>query len=242
MTVVAAVAFVVAVVAALAQAVTGFGSAMLVVPLLTLVVGPQAAVVSATTLSAIMSAYAMIRHRGQVAWGSMLIVSGTALFGMPVGLLALLWLNERILTGLIGGVLLVFLVVLMLGVQLPQRHAVDATAGFLSGTLLTSTGVNGPPLVAALQAMRLPPEIFRATLLAALCVQDLAAVGGFGALGQITPACLVVVTAGLPGLALGWLAGDRLFARLPVGRFRRAVLMMLALSASLAIARAIFPA
>jgi hypothetical protein len=162
----------------------------------------------------------MVRHRQQVAWGPVLWISVAALLGMPVGLLALLWLSARTLTVLIGLVLLAFIVVLIRAIHLPQRRAVEATVGFLSGTLLTSTGVNGPPIVAAFHAMRLPPVIFRGTLLATLCVQDVVAVCAFGALGQITPVCLVVMAAGLPGLALGWLVGDRVFARFRGAQFR----------------------
>lgn len=239
MTVVASAAFAVAVLAALAQAVTGFGSALLAVPLLTIVVGPHAAVVSVTALSAALSAYAVVRERRHVAWNAVVPTSVAALVGMPLGLLALLWLDTRTLTMFMGLVLLAFVVVLVRGVRLPRSRTVDVGAGFLSGGLLTSTGVNGPPLVAAFQAMDLERATYRATLLAILCVQDLIAVSGFGLLGQITPVCLVVIGAGLPGMALGWAVGDRLFSRFAAGQFRRVVLVMLTLSACVAIGQAV---
>lgn len=239
MTGIAVLAFVVAGVAAVAQALTGFGSALVVVPLLTISLGPGPAVVSATVMSALLSAYAMARHRRDVAWRSMLTVSLAALLGMPLGLLALIWFSERTLTALIGGVLLLFIVVIVRGFHLRQRSSSEAVVGFISGGLLTSTGLNGPPIVAAYQAMRLPPVTLRATLLASLCVQDVAAVCGFAAIGRVSPVVLLVVAAGLPGLALGWFVGNRIFARFRPHQFRWAILTMLTVSAVMAITQAI---
>jgi uncharacterized membrane protein YfcA len=96
--------------------------------------------------------------------------------------------------------------------------------------MLTSTGMNGPPLVITLQAMRLRADRFRATLQAVFCSQDVAAVLGFVAVGQVTRSTLVAVAAGLPGMPLGWLLGDRVFTSLDAAVFRRIVLGMLVLS------------
>ncbi len=239
MTTVVAAAFLIAVVGALAQALTGFGSALLMVPLLASLVGPREAVVVATGLSALVSAYAMRRHRRHVAWGPTVTISAAALVGMPLGLLVMLWLDERFLTGLIGGVLLMSLVVLAGPVQLPRRRAFQAGAGFLSGAMLTSTGVNGPPIVLALHAMEQRPAAFRATLLATLCVQDTVALGALAAAGQVTLVSLVAVVAGVPGLILGWAAGDRLFVRWGNAYFRSAVVALVALSGIVALWQAV---
>jgi uncharacterized membrane protein YfcA len=91
--------------------------------------------------------------------------------------------------------------------------------------------MNGPPLVITLQAMRLRPDSFRATLQAVFCSQDAAAVVGFVAVGQMSRTALVAIAAGLPGLPLGWLLGDRVFTRIDQDVFRRVVLGMLVVSA-----------
>jgi uncharacterized membrane protein YfcA len=91
--------------------------------------------------------------------------------------------------------------------------------------------MNGPPLVVMLQAMGLRPHAFRATLQAVFCSQDTAAVVGFAIAGQIDHTVLVAVAAGLPGLPLGWLLGDRVFTGIDPSVFRRVVLAMLVVSA-----------
>jgi len=242
MTTVAAAAFSVAVLAAVAQAVTGFGFAMVAVPLLAVAIGPRDAVVAATGLSALLSAYATVRFRGHVAWRPTATISAAAVAAMPFGLLALLWASERMLTGLIGGVLLLSLVFVVRPVRLPRRRRYEVAAGLLSGALLTSTGVNGPPLVVAFHNMQLPPAVFRATLLATLCFQDAVALTALGVVEQVTTAGLVAVAAGLPGLALGWVVGDRVFARFGAEQFRVAILVMLTLSGFLAVWQAVHPA
>ena len=49
-------------------------------------------------------------------------------------------------------------------------------AGFFSGVLTTSISVNGPPLALWLEAERVPPRRFRATLAAAFLALDVAGV------------------------------------------------------------------
>jgi uncharacterized membrane protein YfcA len=87
------VAFVVAMLvfmlAAAAQAVTGFGLALVAVPFLTVAMGPVAAVVSTTVVSLALTAWASLRERAHVERrvAGRLVVS--ALLGMPAGLLLL---------------------------------------------------------------------------------------------------------------------------------------------------------
>ena len=96
--------------------------------------------------------------------------------------------------------------------------------------MLTSTGMNGPPLVITLQAMKLRPDSFRATLQAVFCSQDVAAVAGFVAVGQLLHRA--GRDRGRPArTASGWLLGDRVFTGIDAGMFRRIVLGMLVLSA-----------
>jgi uncharacterized membrane protein YfcA len=229
------VAFVVAMLvfmlAAAAQAVTGFGLALVAVPFLTVAMGPVAAVVSTTVVSLALTAWASLRERAHVERrvAGRLVVS--ALLGMPAGLLLLAELDERPLKAVIAGVLLLMVALLVAKVRLPGGVVAQWGAGLLSGAMLTSTGMNGPPLVLTMQALGLAPRRFRGTLQTVFCVQDLVAVGGFVLLGYVTPLIGVAALAGVAGLPLGWWVGDRFFARLSPGSFRAAVLSMLALTA-----------
>jgi uncharacterized membrane protein YfcA len=223
--------FAIALLAAFSQSVSGFGSALVAVPLLSLLAGPRTAVVTITTLSIAMTALATVRERRHVQWRVAGTLAGAGLLGMPAGLVLLTALHTRALTLVIAALVLVVALLLASGWSARPGPWARRSAGVLSGAMLTSTGMNGPPLVITLQAMRLAPGSFRATLQAVFCSQDVAAVAGFIAVGQMNRTALVAVAAGLPGLPLGWLLGDRVFTRIDPEVFRRVVLGMLVLSA-----------
>jgi uncharacterized protein len=226
-----AVALLVFSMAAAAQAVTGFGMALVAVPLLTVVTGPVAAVVSTTMVSVLLTGWASVRERSHVdrPVAVRFVVAGVA--GMPLGLLLLAGLADRPLKAVIAGVLLLVVALLLADVRLPSGNAAQWAAGALSGAMLTSTGMNGPPLVLTVQALGLPPRRFRGTLQTVFCIQDLVAVAGFAVLGYLTPLIAVATVAGAAAVPVGWWAGDRVFTRLSPDRFRTVVLAMLALTA-----------
>jgi uncharacterized protein len=237
--VLALVSLVVAFFASFAQAVTGFGFALVAIPLLAAVTGVQTAVVGVTVLSAVLTVGASVRHRREADWAVAGKLSVAALVGMPLGLLALMWLEQRVLT--VGVAMLVLLFAAATLRELRLRKGIIATggAGLVAGVLLTSTGMNGPPLVAALQAMNFPPHRLRATLQATFSVQDILAVVGFALVGQLTADSWLVVVAGLPGVLIGWLVGDLVFARVPVARFKAVVFCTLLGSAILLLVQAL---
>lgn len=219
--------------AALTQAVSGFGSALVAVPLLALVVAPVPAVVAATMVSLVLTAGAWRRDAGHADTSAVRRLVLFGLLGMPLGLVALALLPEDGLTAVIAMVLLALVVVLALGLPLPTGRSVHPAAGVVSGALLTATGMNGPPLVLALRDE--PPTRFRATLQAVFCLQDVAAVVAFVALGKVDETVLVACGAGILGLPVGWLVGDVVFRRLDPRRFRAVVLVGLAVTGVVAL-------
>ena len=220
---VVAVALAVFVLAAAAQAVTGFGMALVAVPLTALVVDPVTAVVATTVVGLVLTSMASWRERrhveGRVAWR----MTFAAVFGMPAGLLLLAGLDERSLQLIIGGGLLVMVLLLVARVRFPTGNGAQYGSGLLSGALLTSTGLNGPPVVLTLQGLDLPPHRFRGTLQVVFCAQDLVAVAAFVALGHVDRLTATVALAGILGVPVGWWLGDRVFGWLPAARFRAVV-------------------
>ncbi|WP_157936727.1 sulfite exporter TauE/SafE family protein [Geodermatophilus chilensis] len=236
---VAAVALLIFTLAAAAQAVTGFGLALVAVPLMGVFLDPVAAVVATTMVGLVLTAAASYREREHVERPVAARLTGAALVGMPLGLLLLSRLDERSLEMVIAGGLLLLVALLLVEVHLPAGIATEYGGGVVSGMLLTSTGMNGPPVVLALQALRLPPRRFRGTLQVVFCVQDLVAVGAFLALGHVDREIAAVVVAGALGVPLGWWSGDRLFSWLPPERFRAVVLSTLVLTALVSLTTAV---
>jgi uncharacterized membrane protein YfcA len=109
----------------------------------------------------------------------------------------------------------------------------------VSGVLSTSTGTNGPPLVAAFQAMGYDPRNFRATLAAVFFGSGVLGMAAFAVAGQITRPVLQVALVGAPAGALGWFAGNTLFVRIDGTRFRHVVLAGLVASSLISVIRAL---
>jgi hypothetical protein len=89
--------------------------------------------------------------------------------------------------------------------------------------------------VIALSSKGMQPAVFRATISAIFLVQGAAALGAFALGGQITRDAVLVALAGLPGVIVGSLVGEREFRRLDAQTFSRVVLGMLLLSGLVAL-------
>ncbi|WP_310962535.1 sulfite exporter TauE/SafE family protein [Nocardioides terrisoli] len=219
--------------AAVAQAVTGFGSALVSVPLLTLVVHPAEAVVAATLLGLVLAGWGASRERAHAdrPRAGRLVLTGA--LGIPIGLALLLVLDERVLQLVIGSTVLVLVALLAAGLRIRSTSTTLTVAGLTSGALLTSTGMNGPPLVMVLRG--LSPRTSRATLQVVFCVQDAVAVVGFGVVGRLTAPTLALAAAGALAVPVGWRIGDGLFHRLPARALHWLVLGGLAASGCAAV-------
>lgn len=222
--VLAAVTAAVFLLAAMAQAVTGFGFALVAVPLLALVAGPVTAVVATTAVSLAVTGVIGYGERAHVDRPTALRFVIAGLIGMPLGLVALSRLDERYSTILIAGGVLLCTGLLWSGVALPTGPWLQWGTGVLSGALVTSTGMNGPPAVLMMQAISPAPRRFRATLQVIFFGQDAAAVAAFAVLGYLDSAVAAAVVAGALGVPAGCWLGNRLFALLPTAQFRFVVL------------------
>jgi uncharacterized membrane protein YfcA len=198
-------------------------------------VGPKEAVVGLTMIGVLLVAQLSLRGRGHVDRPTVGVVTVSAIVGMPLGLLVLVRADDRVLTFAIAIAVIGFSLLLWRGARFPAGRGTDATAGFTAGILSTSTGTSGPPIVIALSAKQLEPPVFRATISAIFLVQGSAALVLFALGEQITREALSVALAGLPGVLVGSIVGERGFRRLDTSTFRRVVLGMLFLSGLVAL-------
>lgn len=217
------------------QTVTGFGFALLAVPLMSLVVPAEVAVVVSASLGLLASTGQAVaeRHHGDrrtIAW-----LLGGALVGAPLGLVVLELATDRQLRMALVAVIVVFLVVNLRGFVLDRpSRALELGAGVVSGVLNSSLSTNGPPLVMALHPRHLPPPVFRGTLTAVFAVSGLVTVGLFAASGRYSADVVVLLLAALPSVGLGFLVGLRHRHRVSPARFRQTIVGLLVATAVVA--------
>jgi uncharacterized protein len=226
--------------AAATQSITGFGFALLGVPGLALLLGPKVAVVAISCVGVPLVIWNAARWRDDILWREAITTSVAALVGMPIGLFVLTHADDQVLSALIGATILVMTAWLWRGLALPRGRTTELTAGFVSGTLSTSVGTNGPPMVIAFQAVGLEPRPFRATLQACFSLQGSIALTLFWSRGLVVHDVGIAFLVGAPAAVVGALLGDRLAPRVHAGPFRNAVLILLALSGALALGDAMF--
>lgn len=217
--------------AGLAQAVSGFGSALVAVPILALTLGPIDAVVSVTMVSLALSGWAAAREWRHVDQAIARRMSIAGIVGMPLGLLLLLRATSGQLQILMAITVLGALVLVAARVRAPHSITTGWVTGLLGGALLTATGMNGPPLVLGVTAQSPDPRRFRGTLQVIFAIQDLFAVAGFVVLAQVSGAAVLAGLVGLVAAPIGWLLGDRVFRRIPEAAFHRVIVAGLGISA-----------
>jgi uncharacterized protein len=226
-------------VAAGIQVTMGFGFALIAIPIVAVAEDPKVAVVLITAVGVPMTLWNTYRWRRHLQVREMLTVAGASLVGMPLGALVLTRAPERALTLTIGIVVLLLTAWLWRGLHLPTGPRTEISAGVVSGSLATSTGTNGPPLVIAFQATGMERNEFRATLAGCFLVQGAVALAIFSVNGLVTADVGRAFAVGMPAVVAGTLVGERLSARLHGRAFRAAALVLLACSGALAVAGAL---
>lgn len=226
--------------AAVVQSTAGFGFSLMLVPLLSLVIGPKETVVLSNLLSALLEAVLLIRVRQSVEWRLGGTLFAGAVVGMPLGLLVLVFLSADALQLVIAVTVIVFTVLLMRGLRLHAAGiAGDASAGIVSGILNTSTSMSGPPVVLYLQGRGIARGPFRATLFAYFSAISAIAVCLLAATGHFTQDVAFAAVVAIPSLFVGGVIGNRLHERVPEERFRYLVYAILIASGISAIVSAL---
>ena len=224
-----------------AQAVSGFGFALIAIPLSSLVVSPVNAVVIQTFAGALLSGYMAWQYRPDSQPHVLKVLLPGVVVGIAVGMLVSTRLNDRALRFAVGVTVIIAALAIATGFRIRTRHtkAIFVIAGLVSGVLGATTGTNGPPIVIAMAGQDTPPPAFRANLQVAFAIGNLVLVPAFIAAGRVTRVGIVgSIVAFVPTL-VGRVFGERVFAALDPKRFRSVVLGMLFLAGTVALAKAV---
>lgn len=218
--------------AAATQQLSGFGYALMAVPLLSLVIGPKDAVALSSLSGLAGTALMAVRLRRRVdrpVVGRLLI---GAVVGMPLGIIALRRVPADPLQVAVSVVVLAAVALLASGFRLrSERPSTEVGAGFVSGMINTSIGVGGPPVVLVLQAAEHEQHAFRATTVTYFLCSNVVALPLFFASGVVSSSTWVAGLFAIPAALLGTLAFERVAFRIQSEHFRPLVLGLLVLSA-----------
>lgn len=235
-------AFVIGIVllAATVQSITGFGFSLVAMPLLVTVL-PVDEAISLNTLLALANTAIMARANVRdVPWETVVPLFVGAVVAMPLGIIALLVAPADAIRITIGLATLAMVAALAAGLRFPARStALELLVGAIAGTLSTSTGVNGPPVVLYLQGRQHEPPRFRAALAVFFTGSGLVATAIFAASGVLTWTALLLAALALPAVLAGNAAGGGVARHIDGTLFRRLVYALLVAAALSALASAL---
>jgi uncharacterized membrane protein YfcA len=219
--------------AALCQSLTGFGFALVMVPLLSLAWDVKSAVVTSTVLGTFALLPLLFEARRHVRLTTAAALVMGSLAGVPAGILLLDWIDPEALKILVGVTVIAasVLVYRVREVRATRAGVIPAVAaGAVSGVLRASTSMGGPPAVLYLLGVEGDVEAFRGTILAFFLPMSLVTIVGLAAVGRVTPDVVRTSVIALPAMAIGMFAGVWLRSRVQGELFRLLVLLLLILT------------
>lgn len=175
--------------ATLVRSTFGFGESLVAVPLFVLVVPLEIAVPLSVLMSILVALVVVVQDHRKIHFYSARWLILSAIPGIPVGLLILIYGNEywvKICLGLLIIGYSVYTILTRDRVQLVQDNRTWLFGcGFLSGVLGGAYGLNGPPLVVYGNLRKWSAAHFRATLQAYFLPASLIGMAGYAVKGLV---------------------------------------------------------
>ncbi len=224
--------------AALLQAVSGFGFAVLAVPLYLLLIDPAQAVQLTIILSAAISFAVVSGLRRTIAPSLLVRLSIGSLAGLPIGLFAFRY-GDRLLVRLVVGAMILAFAVMMTGLRrrrgrpwapFCRTRTRDLAAGAVAGVATALAGMAGPPVLIYLLLAGTAAQTMRATLLAFFALSYGATVASHAATIGIPGSTWVTAGILAPFALLGGLTGRPIGDRLGSDGFAVLAIALLAVA------------
>jgi len=213
----------------LIRGIVGFGSGLIAIPLLALIL-PLPVVVPAVALSDYLaSASQGIGNRRDIQWRALVPLLPFLLAGVAAALYLFSQVDPGLLTRVLGGLIVGYAIYTLLGlhpgrVAYPEWGAPLGGLGALVGTLF---GTGGPFYVAYLQLWGPTKGQFRATAATAFLIEGSTRMSGYLVAGFFTADALRLFALALPLAVLGLYLGHRVHTGIGEAAFRRLIGVLL---------------
>ncbi|MFC0272940.1 sulfite exporter TauE/SafE family protein [Metabacillus herbersteinensis] len=214
-------------VASILQTSTGFGFSILATPFLLLIFKPTEAIQINIILSLVISCALITKVRKDIDFGILKRFMLGSVAGLPLGIMIFLLVDLTKLKVGISLTILALTIMLMLKFHINQSKSKDMVVGGLSGSLTSSIGMPGPPLLLYFSGTDTPKEKLRGTTLAfylyiyfmSLIIQIIFA--------GTTKTIWISSGVALPLVFLGLYVGQLLFKRINQNLFRKFTYLIL---------------
>lgn len=215
-------------VAGLMRGFAGFGSAMLMAPIFAILFGSAEMVVTIVAIELVVSLQLFPQVRTSADWKTLGPMSVAACIAMPLGVWALASVDKGTIVTAVSAVIVTFVVLMWSGWKYRGGRSAPATltVGALSGAMMATTSVGGPPVLLYLLSGDDSPQVNRANIVTyyfltqfLLIVIVLASgVAGWDALARaVVLFPMMIAGAHLGGRLFHGLASERLYRNVALG-------------------------
>ncbi|TMJ24632.1 MAG: sulfite exporter TauE/SafE family protein [Alphaproteobacteria bacterium] len=159
-------AFGVTLVAGLMRGFAGFGSAMLMAPIFAILFGSAEMVVTVVAIELIVSLQLFPQVRAHADWKTLTPMSIAACAAMPLGVWALASVDKGTIVTGVSAIIVAFVAMMWSGWRYRGRRSAAASAavGAVSGAMMATTSVGGPPVLLYLLSGNDSPAVNRANI------------------------------------------------------------------------------
>ncbi|TYP68614.1 sulfite exporter TauE/SafE family protein [Paenibacillus methanolicus] len=226
------ITFLITAAAGIAQGLTGFGFALIAMPLLGASLGMKSAVVVVVILSLLTNIAILAPVRRHVQLGGMWLLIGSSFAAVPLGAWLLAVAPAAVLKLAAGLLVCAFAIIQLRGASFPIRgtRLSYPLTGALSGVLNGSISLSGPPVALFLSASGMDKMRFRANLTFFALALNIVTVAVYFGQGLLTVEVLRGCLAGIPGMLAGVVIGISLAGKVAESAFKRLVLLFLTCS------------
>jgi uncharacterized protein len=215
--------------ASLLQSLSGFGFAIVIMPVLTLMLGLKTAAPLVALIALTVYTINVTRFRQAIRAGEVLRLGLASAVGVPVGIWALSSVEEAVVKDVLGLLLLLFAAY---GLLRPATSWMPSPgwvypAGFVAGCLGGAYNTPGPPAIVYGTLRQWPRDEFRAVMQSLFLVNGVLVVTSHLVTGHVTTPVLTYYLCAVPALALGILIASRLDSRVDREHFRTLVMVMI---------------
>lgn len=218
------------------QGITGFGSALIAVPLALLVLDKFTVVSSLAIIGIPLNAFLFRKIKHPVSLSLLFPLCFASVIGMPFGI----WILKTVPINLIkisaGSLSILFILIIYLAkISLPKTKFLTVLAGLLSGVLQTSIGMSGPPVVILLAGTDRAKNEMRKTLVTFFLWMSIISLPLFYFSGTLTLQRVGFGFYALPFVFLGAYLGNKVVEKIPQKTFRLLALVTVCLTGLLSI-------
>jgi hypothetical protein len=219
--------------AGLARGFSGFGAALIFVPLASSVVGPQLAAPLLLIVDAIASIGLVPGAWEKSDRRAVATMAAGAIVGVPVGAFVLASVNPIVIRWAIVGVVAALLALLTSGWRYKGRPSagLSVVVGGISGLFSGVAQIGGPPVVAYWLGGGHSRAIVRANIVLFFVISSVISIASYLASGLLTETALALSLTATPCYGLGLALGSLAFRRAGEAMFRRVCLALIAVGA-----------